>query len=488
MTARNEKRRLGLILGAAAFIILALVVISFPFDEMMNKWSCPVQKLQKGFLHRLVSLCGRIILATTAYAGYVRRARGPVVVAVAVYAAVLIGVFPALTHSRAILSIVLFAMLGIVMGPFTGGNEAEWTRYLEKLLRSERDRLVAILNAMEEGVALIGLDRKIRFMNPSMVREFGNGIGVHCYEYLHHFDEPCNDICRLPNVLQGSTERWEYTFTDGKTYDVIGSPFADADQTPCMLATFRNATQQKHVELELIKLNMLKSELLSNVSHELRSPLTSVKGIISSLLQEDIRWDDETRKMLLTGVSEETDRLASLVTNLLNMSKLEAGVWRPEREPSDMLEIVNETLDRQKWVDKNHTYETDLEPDLPEILADSNQVKQVLVNLLENAAAYSEDGTRILVRGRKVDNDIEIGVSDEGVGIPLEELEKVFDKFYRGTQKRRRPGGTGLGLAICQAIVLAHDGRIWGESEIGHGSSFCFRLPIYHPNETGTGR
>ncbi len=371
----------------------------------------------------------------------------------------------------------LLAMVSNVLGPFTGGNEAEWTMHLEKALKAERDRLMAMLNTMEEGVAIIGPDHKIRFMNPSMVRDFGNGIGAYCYQHLYGFNEPCNEICRLPEVVRGSTERWDYTFADGRTYDMIAAPFADSDESPCMLATFRNVTRQKQVELELIKLNRLKSELLSNVSHELKSPLTSIKGIISSLLQEDIRWDDATGKMLLAGISEESDRLASLVTNLLNMSKLEAGVWNPEKDLCDISEIIHETLERQKWVHKSHIFEAEMASDLPEIHADSNQIKQVLINLLENAAAYSEEATRIVVRARTVDGELEVSVSDQGIGIPTEELEKVFDKFYRGSQKRRRPGGTGLGLAICKSIVLAHGGRIWAESQLGSGSTFYFRLP-----------
>ncbi len=373
--------------------------------------------------------------------------------------------------------VALLAMVSSALGPFTGGNEAEWTMYLEKALKAERDRLMAMLNTMEEGVAIIGPDHKIRFMNPSMVRDFGNGIGARCYQHLYGFNEPCNEICKLPEVVRGSTGRWDYTFADGRTYDMMAAPFADSDESPCMLATFRNVTRQKLVELELIKLNRLKSDLLSNVSHELKSPLTSIKGIISSLLQEDIRWDDATGKMLLAGISEESDRLASLVTNLLNMSKLEAGVWGPEKEPCEISEIIHETLERQKWVHKDHVFEAEMPSDLPEINADSNQIKQVLVNLLENAAAYSEEATRVLVRARTVDGEVEVSVSDQGIGIPTEELEKVFDKFYRGSQKRRRPGGTGLGLAICKSIVLAHGGRIWAESQPGSGSTFYFTLP-----------
>jgi signal transduction histidine kinase len=368
--------------------------------------------------------------------------------------------------------------VGVMICPFGGGNEAEWTRYLEKALKAERDRLMAMLNTMEEGVAIIGPDRKIRFMNPSMVRDFGNGIGAYCYEHLYSFKEPCNEVCRLPDVIKGSTERWEYNFTDGRTYDMIATPFADSDESPCMLATFRNVTRRKQVELELIQLNRLKSELLSNVSHELKSPLTSIKGIISSLLQEDIGWDDDTVKMLLTGISEESDRLTSLVTNLLNMSKLEAGVWNPERELCNMSEVINETLERQGWVHKSHVFETDVAADLPEVCADSNQIKQVLVNLLENAAAYSEEATKIVVAARRTNGDLEVSVSDQGAGIPQEELGRVFDKFYRGSQKRRRPGGTGLGLAICKSIILAHGGRIWAESQFGCGTTFYCRLPI----------
>jgi hypothetical protein len=160
-------------------------------------------------------------------------------------------------------------MTNSVFGPFPGGNEAEWARYLEKLLKTERDRLMSILNSMEEGVAIIGPDHKIRFMNPSMIRQFGDGIGLPCHKHLHSYDEPCPEICRLPEVIKGATERWEHNFSEGITYEVISSPFADTDQTPCMLATLRNVTQQKQIQLELIRLNQLRSEVLAQITKDL---------------------------------------------------------------------------------------------------------------------------------------------------------------------------------------------------------------------------
>jgi PAS domain S-box-containing protein len=353
--------------------------------------------------------------------------------------------------------------------------------YLEKRVKEDRDRFLGILGMMKDGVFMVGSDYTIRFMNPTMANEFGRGIGSPCYKQLQGLDGPCERVCKLPQVLKGSTERWEYNLSDGRTYEVVASPYVDSDGTVCQLATVRNITERKQVEAELIKLNQLKSDLLSNVSHELRSPLTSIKGITGSLLQKDVKWDDSTREMMLNGIDEEIDRLSSLVTNLLNMSKLEAGVWVPDRQNCYIADIIDDALTHQKWIDKNHTFDVDIDSVLPEVYVDKNQIRQVVVNLLENAAAYSQEDTAITVIARSVDGDVEVSVSDKGVGIPPADLSKVFDKFYRGNQKRQRPGGSGLGLAICQSIIQEHGGRIWAESVVGQGSTFHFRLPVAKP-------
>jgi PAS domain S-box-containing protein len=247
------------------------------------------------------------------------------------------------------------------------------------------------------------------------------------------------------------------------------------------LGSAMDITEIKKMEKKVLQyqeLDRLKNDLLSNISHELKSPLTSIKGIISTFAQRDIKLDEATRDMLLKGVSEETDRLISLVTNLLDMSRLNAGAWKPEKGLCNISDIINEVLTQEKWSHRNHIFCTEVEPDLPEIYADYSQIRQVLANLLENAVAYSEESTVITTGARVVHNEIEVSISDQGVGIPQEELQKIFDKFYRGSQKRHTPGGTGLGLSICRAIIQAHGGRIWVESKPSAGSTFFFSLPI----------
>ncbi|HXZ30624.1 MAG TPA: ATP-binding protein, partial [Dehalococcoidia bacterium] len=449
--------------------LFAVCTLFYYFGELVNfaGWTA----LRREIFYSVHDVHRILFLAPIIYAGYFYRVRGALIVTLAAFLTFLPRALIISPYPDPMLRMVLFGIAAGMVGSLTGvmRNEHDKRSQLELLARTERDKLLKVLEGIEDGVIIIGPDKRIRFANPRMMRDFGEGIGCYCYKYLYNSDDPCEGICRLSSVIDGATERWEYIFQNGRSFDVTASPFVDSDGEACQLTTFRDITQRKQVELELMKLSRLKSELLSNVSHDLRSPLTSIKGAISSLLQKDVKLDNETQQMLLSSVLEETDRLASLVTKLLDMSKLEAGTWEPEKEHCHIADIINEALERQKWIDKKHIFETYLEPDLPEIYADYIQIRQVLVNLLENAAAYSEEGTKITVTAKSMNGEIRVSVSDQGVGIPQEDLAKIFDKFYRGTQKRQIPGGAGLGLAICQTIVISHGGRIWAESEIGRG-------------------
>ncbi len=466
------------------YILVAMFLFAsvfYYFGEIVNLagWDA----LRWSFFYSVHDVHRLLFLAPIIYAAHIYRIRGAIVVTDAAFIVFLPRALFISPYPDPLLRMIIFVVGAGIFGVLTAAvrNETERRQQLESLLRSERDKLLGILDRMADGVIIVGPDYHVRFMNPSMVTEFGEGVGRHCYQQLYHGDQPCQS-CHLPGVIAGATERWEYAFPDGGTYEVVASPFVDSDGVVCQLATYRNITQHKQAELELINLNRMKSELLSNISHELRSPLTSIKGVIGSLLQKNVKLDEATTSMLLSGVSEETDRLASLVTNLLNMSKLEAGVWQPEKARCHISDIINDAVEQQRWAHQKHAFQIEIAPGLPEFYADYSQLRQVVTNLLENASAFSEEDTPIVVRAKVVDHEIEVSVTDQGVGIPRQEVGKIFEKFYRGSQKRQRPGGTGLGLAICQAIVTAHGGRIWAESEVGRGSTFYFRLPIAPAN------
>ena len=431
------------------------------------------------FLYGVHDIQRLLFIVPILYAAYFFRVKGALAVTLTSFIVFLPRAFMMSPYPDPLLRPVLFTLIAGTVGVIIGvaRNEAERRSQLEELVRSDRDKLMSMLERMEDGVLIISPDYRVRFMNPTMEREFGEGIGTYCYQYLRNSDVPCKGNCKLSEVIRGATERLEYALPGGSTYDVVASPFTDSDGQVCQLGIFRNITQRKKVEEELVELNRMKSELLSNVSHELRSPLSSIKGIVSSLLQKDIKLDEGTTEMMLRGISEETDRLASLVTNLLNMSKLEAGAWVPQKERFYIADVINEVISKQKWAHPKRNFEVYLDPDIPEIYADFGQVRQVLLNLIENAVAYSGEGTHITVAARAADGTVETSVTDEGVGIPRQDLERIFEKFYRGNQERNRPGGTGLGLAISQALIRANGGKIWAESIIGQGSTFYFRLP-----------
>jgi signal transduction histidine kinase len=229
----------------------------------------------------------------------------------------------------------------------------------------------------------------------------------------------------------------------------------------------------------LRKVDRLKSELLSTVSHELRTPLASIKGYATSLLRTDVEWDDDTRREFLQIIDEESDRLSGLIADLLEMSEIEAGVLRVEKEPVRLSRLVQKVVKKLRPTARDHVISVYSAPDLPETMIDPRRLEQVLHNLIVNAIKYSPDGTPITIRVERVGNDIQVSVKDQGVGIAPEHLEHVFERFYRvDGELARRTGGSGLGLPICRGLVEAHGGRIRVESKVGSGSTFSFTIPI----------
>jgi two-component system sensor histidine kinase KdpD len=232
----------------------------------------------------------------------------------------------------------------------------------------------------------------------------------------------------------------------------------------------------------LKKLDRLKTELLGTVSHELRTPLAAIKGYATTLIQHE-RMKAEERREFLSIIDSESDRLEELISNLLDMSRLEAGVLRVDPAPVRLAPVISTVVERAQHLTQDHSIAFDCQDD-PWVRADVPRVLQIVTNLLNNAIKYSPDGGPITVVAWQRQSMLNVSVIDPGVGIPPRELDTIFDRFHRVEgDLARRVSGTGLGLAICRGLVEAHGGRIWVESEPGSGSSFTFSLPICDPVE-----
>ncbi len=220
-----------------------------------------------------------------------------------------------------------------------------------------------------------------------------------------------------------------------------------------------------------------KSSLLSSVSHELRSPLATIKAAASSLRGGEVSWESPARAELLAAIDEEADHLNILVGNLLDMSRIESGALRPERNWNVLSEIVESVATRMRRVLEHHRLEVDIAEDLPLVPADYVQMEQVFTNLISNSVKYAPAGTVISIRAGAQDHaEMLVQVSNQGPPVPPEHLDRIFDKFYRITAADRVTG-TGLGLSICKGIIEAHGGRIWA-TNLKDGFSFNFTLPL----------
>jgi PAS domain S-box-containing protein len=235
---------------------------------------------------------------------------------------------------------------------------------------------------------------------------------------------------------------------------------------------------QEAAEVHILQeLNRLRTELIANVSHELRTPLGLIKVYSTTLLAEDVNFDRETQKECLRTIDEETERLETIVDNLLDLSRMEGGRLHLDQRPTDIGQLVKEIVQAMGVQTTQHSFVLDLPTHPLMAQVDARRIEQVLRNLLSNAIKYSPDGGTITIQAQGDDDQLLVGVSDEGIGIPSYDLEKVFERFYRiENEVTQRTSGVGLGLAVCRGIVEAHGGRIWAESIPGGGSTFYFTL------------
>jgi K+-sensing histidine kinase KdpD len=227
----------------------------------------------------------------------------------------------------------------------------------------------------------------------------------------------------------------------------------------------------------------VRDQFLASASHDLRTPLSQIKGYVSTLLQTDVDWDELTRRDFLIETERATDRLDKLITDLLDISRIESGgLDSGARVLTEPRALVAAGLDRVRGLLGGRPLVVDVPAELPPVAVDATQLERVIANLIENAAKYSAAGGAIRVACTCSNAELELRVEDEGPGIPPEHLERIFEKFFRiDAAPRSETSGTGLGLAICRGIVRAHGGRIWAANQPGGGARFVVVLPLSSP-------
>ena len=248
-------------------------------------------------------------------------------------------------------------------------------------------------------------------------------------------------------------------------------------------AAFERASQAEALKQS----ERLKSALLDAVTHDLRTPLTSIKASITTLIDEarapEFALDKESRLEMLQVIDEESDRLNRFISGLIELARIDAGELQLRRQWGAIDEIVSTALARAQPLTQHHEVVVKIGEELPAVRVDERAVSEVVYTLVDNAAKYSPAGTKIKISAGVSAGMIEMAVEDEGDGVPVRLRERVFDKFFRATRdgdvSTQQPSGTGMGLAIAKGIVEAHAGKIWIESPAnGHGTRVVFTLPV----------
>jgi two-component system phosphate regulon sensor histidine kinase PhoR len=342
-------------------------------------------------------------------------------------------------------------------------------------LTLEKSQLQAILSGMLEGVMVTDEKGKVVLINKSLENIFslhGSVVGKTPLELVRRgeLQEAINTVLKKQSPL---TIRFFLFLPEVKELEVNLVSFEFEDGKRGVVAVFHDITK-------LGMLERVRKDFVANVSHELRTPLTAIKGYTETLLEGEIQDQSQLHKFLRV-IDNHAERLSLIVKDLLSLSRIESADFTPSLQPVSLkrvgervIETVGE-LARGKSISLTHN----IPEVIPEILADEPLLEQALLNLLDNAIKYTNEGGSVTLSAHLLEKEILVSVSDTGIGIPSEQLPRIFERFYRVDKGRSREmGGTGLGLSIVKNIIEKHGGKVWVESELNEGSTFFFTLPM----------
>jgi len=331
---------------------------------------------------------------------------------------------------------------------------------------------------LSEGVAAEG--RPLIVVNVAEDPRFANAVSFGVTSLLA---VPLKTAETVVGVLYGM----DYISRDFSPHE-INLILTFANQAALAIENARLYSQAQLAYKELQELDKVKDEFVSIASHEIRTPLALIKGYSSTLLRSELRLPPEKQQRFISGIDDASNRLVSLIDNLLSVSRIESGRFKINPQPVNIKEAIQHAASTFQGQLGNHNLEMALPDHEPRARCNRDQFEQVIINLIGNAIKYSPNGGQITVSSARLegqaedkkDAKIEVRVSDQGGGIGPEHIARIFDKFYRAeTGLTRKTQGTGLGLYICKSIINSYNGEIWVESEPGTGSTFIFTLPVW---------
>lgn len=365
-------------------------------------------------------------------------------------------------------------------------------------LETERSRLATIVENSANGILILDGERRVLVINQAMAAMLGvtpvSAIGRSCQEVLTLQNIEGDDLCQtedftgFPNQeslhCEGDLQRpGGSRLTVSVTYTPL---YDDEERLVNIVVNVHDITRFREEE-------EIKSTFTSIISHELKTPVALIKGYAQTLARPDVTWDAETARQSLQVIEEEADRLEALINNLLDVSRIQASGLRLDYADVNLERLARRVAEAYRTQTTAHQIEVDFPEELPFVWGDEERLRQVLTNLVSNAIKYSPQGGLIRIGGwtEKL-NGVEskarvvLYVADQGIGIPTEDLPKVFDRFYRvDSSLRRSTAGAGLGLYLARAIIEAHGGQIWARSEAGKGTTFFMALPLEQGQHTG---
>jgi PAS domain S-box-containing protein len=363
----------------------------------------------------------------------------------------------------------------------------------------ETSRSKAILEAVADGVLVTDAKRIITLFNESAETILSMERSKVLGRSMEHFSglfgratrswmETVNSWTQDPATYRSVDSFAEqFTLEDGRVISVHLSPVSLRNDFLGTVSIFQDITHQ-------VEVDRLKSEFVATVSHELRTPMTSIKGYVEVLLMGAAGKLSKKQEHFLQVVKSNTERLAVLVNDLLDISQIEAGRVRLSLQPLNLEEILGQAITelerRTESQDRSITIHTEVQPNLPYVMGDIDRLRRILDNLLDNAYQYNMPEGQILIHVQHIGDEVQVDIKDSGVGIHPEDLPRVFERFYRGESPLvLGVSGTGLGLSIVQNLVEMHKGRIWANSSgvPGEGTTFSFTLPVYKPDEESNG-